>query len=134
MPNPIYIYNSSKGEKELFQPENPNNVKIYSCGPTVYNYNHIGNFRSYIFVDILRRTLKLLGYTLNQTMNITDIDDKIINQSIEKGISTEEFTEPWIKAFFEDLNTLNIEKVEHYPKATDSIDEMLHIISHQLFS
>ncbi len=130
MPNPIYIYNSSKGEKELFQPENPNNVKIYSCGPTVYNYNHIGNFRSYIFVDILRRTLKLLGYTLNQTMNITDIDDKIINQSIEKGISTEEFTEPWIKAFFEDLNTLNIEKVEHYPKATDSIDEMLHIISH----
>jgi cysteinyl-tRNA synthetase len=130
MPNPIYIYNSSKGEKELFHPENPNNVKIYSCGPTVYNYNHIGNFRSYIFVDILRRTLKLLGYTLNQTMNITDIDDKIINQSIEKGISTEEFTEPWIKAFFEDLNTLNIEKVEHYPKATDSIEEMLHIISH----
>jgi cysteinyl-tRNA synthetase len=128
MTKPIYFYNSIKGEKELFQPEDPQNVKIYSCGPTVYNYNHIGNFRSYVFVDTLRRTLKLFGYTLNQTMNITDIDDKIINQSIEKGITIEEFTAPWISIFFEDLKTLHIDPVEHYPKATDSIEEMLHII------
>ncbi len=130
MTKPIYFYNSIKGEKELFEPEDPQNVKIYSCGPTVYNYNHIGNFRSYVFVDTLRRTLKLFGYTLNQTMNITDIDDKIINQSIEKGISIEEFTAPWISIFFEDLKTLHIDPVEHYPKATDSIEEMLHIIAH----
>ena len=125
----IYFYNSITGKKEEFKPENPDEVKIYSCGPTVYNYNHIGNFRSYIFVDILRRTLKLLGYKLNQTMNITDIDDKIINQSIEKNISIEKFTEPWIKAFYEDLEFLKIEKVENYPRATESIQEMLHIIS-----
>lgn len=128
MAKPVYFYNSQKGEKEEFKPKNPLEVKIYSCGPTVYNFNHIGNFRSYIFVDVLRRSLKLLGYKLNQTMNITDIDDKIINQSIQNGITIEEFTEPWIKAFFEDLNTLNIESVEHYPRATDSIDEMIHII------
>ena len=128
MTRPIYFYNSQKGEKELFKPKDPLEVKIYSCGPTVYNFNHIGNFRSYIFVDILRRSLKLLGYQLNQTMNITDIDDKIINQSIQNGVTIEEFTQPWIKAFQEDLDTLSIEKVEHYPRATDSIQEMIHII------
>ncbi len=124
----IYFYNSLSGKKEKFEPEDKNHVKIYSCGPTVYNYSHIGNLRSYMFVDVLRRTLKLLGYKIEQTMNITDIDDKIIRESIARNISIEEFTKPWKEAFFEDLQTLNIEKLEHYPLATESVEEMLKII------
>lgn len=124
----LFFYNSASGSKEEFTPLDPKNVKIYSCGPTVYNFNHIGNFRSYMFVDTLRRSLRLLGFTPNQTMNITDIDDKIIQKSIELGQSISEFTKPWIDAFFEDLEFLKIQKVEHYPKATDSIPEMVDII------
>jgi cysteinyl-tRNA synthetase len=124
----VSFYNSLTGKKEVFEPSDPKRVKIYSCGPTVYNFNHIGNFRSYIFVDVLRRSLQLLGFTLEQTMNITDIDDKIIRESIAKGIEIEEFTEPWMKAFFEDLEILKIAKLEHYPRATQSVDEMLRII------
>ncbi len=124
----VKLYNSYTNKKETFTPENPKEVKIYSCGPTVYNFNHIGNFRSYIFTDVLRRTLKLLGYGLNQTMNITDIEDKIITESIKQGVTVEEFTEKWIKIFFEDLQTLNIEKLEHYPKATESVPEMMDLI------
>jgi cysteinyl-tRNA synthetase len=122
------FYNTKSAQKEPFQPLNPNSVKVYSCGPTVYNYAHIGNIRSFLFVDILRRGLKLAGYKLDQTMNITDIDDKIINESIKKGISVEEFTKPWTEAFFEDLKTLNVETLEHYPKATESIHDMVHIV------
>lgn len=124
----VKFYNSYTNKKEIFKPENKNEVKIYSCGPTVYNYAHIGNFRSFIFSDVLRRSLKLLGYKVNHTMNITDIDDKIINASIEEKISIEEFTSKWTKLFFEDIETLNIEQVEHYPKATDYIDEMTSFI------
>jgi cysteinyl-tRNA synthetase len=124
----VSFFNSYTSKKELFNPEDPNRVRIYSCGPTVYNLNHIGNLRSYLFVDVLRRTLKLLGYGLDQTMNITDIDDKIIKESIEKKISIEDFTAPWIEAFFQDLKTLHIQKLEHYPRATESIEEMMEII------
>ncbi len=120
----VKFYNSYTNKKEIFKPLNPENVKIYSCGPTVYNYAHIGNFRSFIFSDVLRRSLKLLGYKVNHTMNITDIDDKIINASISEKISIEEFTSKWTKVFFDDIETLNIEKVEQYPKATEYIDEM----------
>jgi cysteinyl-tRNA synthetase len=124
----LKFYDSKKGSKVVFQPGDPNRVKLYSCGPTVYNHSHIGNIRSYLFVDVLRRTLKLFGYVPDQTMNITDIDDKIIRESIAQKISIEEFTKPWTEKFFKDLNTLNIETVEHYPKATESIDEMIHMI------
>ncbi len=124
----VYFHNSFSGEKEEFNPKDPKNVSVYSCGPTVYNFAHIGNLRSFMFTDVLRRSLKILGFGLNQTMNITDIDDKIIKNSIEKNMPIEEFTEPWTRAFFDDLNTLKIEKLEHYPRATDSVDEMLVIL------
>ncbi|MEM7181569.1 MAG: cysteine--tRNA ligase [Spirochaetota bacterium] len=124
----VRFYNSLHKQKEDFQPEDKQRVKIYSCGPTVYNYNHIGNFRSYIFVDVLRRSLKLLGYGLQQTMNITDIDDKIIKNSLEKKQTVEEFTAKWTQVFFEDLQTLQIDPVEHYPKATESVDFMTEIM------
>ncbi|HNM02474.1 MAG TPA: cysteine--tRNA ligase [Leptospiraceae bacterium] len=124
----VFFHNSFSGEKEEFIPKDPKSVSIYSCGPTVYNFAHIGNLRSFMFTDVLRRSLKILGYSLNQTMNITDIDDKIIKNSIEKNIPIEEFTKPWTEAFFQDLETLKIEKLEHYPRATDSIDDMLIIL------
>ncbi|WP_411822652.1 cysteine--tRNA ligase [Leptospira sp. 'Mane'] len=124
----FHFYNSKSGKKEPFLPKDPNRVKIYSCGPTVYNFAHIGNIRSFLFVDILRRALRSEGYILDQSMNITDIDDKIINASIEKKISIEEITAPWTKAFFEDLESLNIQKLEHYPKATESINDMVDLV------
>ncbi|MCE9501128.1 MAG: cysteine--tRNA ligase [Leptospira sp.] len=124
----LKFYNTISGEKENFLPENKNNVKIYSCGPTVYNFNHIGNFRYYVFCDVLRRSLKLLGYTPDHSMNITDIEDKIIRDSLAENKSVEEFTQKWTQIFFEDLETLGIEKIEHYPKATESIPDMIDII------
>ncbi len=122
------FYNTKTAKKEEFIPSNPNEVKIYSCGPTVYNFAHIGNIRSFLFVDVLRRALKLGGFHLNQTMNITDIDDKIIREAIAGGVSVEEFTKPWTDAFFEDLKSLNIQSLEHYPKATESIGDMISIV------
>ncbi|TGN18584.1 cysteine--tRNA ligase [Leptospira idonii] len=128
------FYNTKTHKKEPFHPKDPGRVKVYSCGPTVYNFAHIGNIRSFLFVDILRRALKLGGFVPDQSMNITDIDDKIIRESIAKGISVEEFTKPWTAAFFEDLNSLNVQTLEHYPKATESISDMVdlvHKLQHQ---
>ncbi|TGK79707.1 cysteine--tRNA ligase [Leptospira bourretii] len=125
---PFVFQNSKSGKKEPFLPKDPLNVSIYSCGPTVYNFAHIGNIRSFLFVDVLRRSLLLGGYKLNQSMNITDIDDKIINESIKRKISVEEFTKPWTEAFFKDLETLHVQKLEHYPKATESIEDMVGLV------
>jgi cysteinyl-tRNA synthetase len=122
------IFNTLTQKKEEFIPKDPERVKIYNCGPTVYNFNHIGNFRSYIFVDILRRYLKFRGYKLDHTSNITDIDDKIIQNAIKENKTIDEFTEPYIKAFLEDLQTLNIEPVEHRPRATEYIPLMIELM------
>ncbi|TGL62346.1 cysteine--tRNA ligase [Leptospira sarikeiensis] len=124
----IRFYNSLSGEKEVFRPEFPDKVRIYSCGPTVYNFAHLGNLRAFLFVDLLRRTLLSFGYKPDMTMNITDIDDKIIRESIAQEKNIREFTEPWVKAFQEDLDSLNILKLEHYPRATDSIPSMVEMI------
>ncbi len=122
------IFNTLTQKKEELQTIDADEVKIYNCGPTVYNYNHIGNFRSYVFVDILRRYLKFRGYRLNHTSNITDIDDKIIQNAIKENKTIHEFTEIYIKAFLEDLETLNIEPVEHRPKATEHIPSMIELM------
>lgn len=124
----VHFHNSLSGKKEKFSPADPNRVTVYSCGPTVYNFAHIGNLRAFLFVDVLRRSLKLLGYGVDMTMNITDIDDKIIRDSIASKKSIQEFTAPWTEAFFEDLKTVSAEILEHYPKATESIPEMIEII------
>lgn len=124
----LHIYNSASLQKETFQPEDPTRVRIYNCGPTVYNFNHIGNFRSYIFVDLLRRYLKFRGYGIDHASNITDVDDKIIKNAMEKGKSIEEFTAPFIEAFHDDLKLLRIENVEHRPRATRTIGKMHEMV------
>ncbi len=103
-------------------------ITIYSCGPTVYSYSHIGNFRTFVFNDLLRRYLKFRGFTVNHAMNITDVEDKIIAGANSEGITLAEFTGRYTAIFLEDLKSLNIEPVEHMPKATESIDAMIDII------
>lgn len=124
----IQFFDTMTREKKVFNPINPGVVKMYTCGPTVYNYAHIGNFRAYIFEDILRRTLKYLGYKVTQVMNLTDVDDKTIRDSKEAKIPLKVYTQKYIDAFFEDLKQLNIEKAEFYPAATDHIPEMIELI------
>ena len=133
----LRIYNTLSGMIEELTPggvkmsrvEDYPPVTIYACGPTVYSYAHIGNFRTFIFNDFLRRYLQFRGFTVNQTMNITDVDDKTIAGARSEKISLREYTEKFTRIFFDDLKTLNIEPVEHNPRATESIDAMVDIIS-----
>lgn len=106
----------------------PGKVGMYTCGPTVYNFAHIGNFRAYVFEDLLRRHLKYRGYQVTQVMNLTDVDDKIIKACYQTKTPLKEFTKQYIDAFFADLDALGIERAEHYPAATDHIPEMVSII------
>ena len=133
---PLKIYNTMTrrideiipGGIKKNRPEDYPPVTIYSCGPTVYSYAHIGNFRTFISNDFLRRYLKFRGFRVDHAMNITDVDDKTIKGSIQEGITLPEYTGKYTKIFYEDLKTLNIETVEHNPKATESIDEMINIL------
>jgi cysteinyl-tRNA synthetase len=122
------IYNTMSRTKEELVPLEEQHVRMYTCGPTVYNYAHIGNFRAYMFEDLLRRYIKFCGFKVTQVQNLTDVDDKTIRASIEQGLPLKEYTKTYIDAFFEDLSKLNIEPAEHYPAATDYIPEMIHII------
>lgn len=115
-------------ESRALEEVNGPKIRMYTCGPTIYDFAHIGNFRTYVFEDLLRRSLKFFGFSVMQAMNITDIDDKTIRGAITKGIPLKEYTEPFRKAFFEDLHALNIEKVEYYPAATEYIPEMIRLI------
>ncbi len=124
----LQFYNSMSRSKEVFTPIEPGKVKMYTCGPTVYNFAHIGNFRAYMFEDLLRRTIEYAGYDVMQVMNLTDVDDKTIRDSIAEGLALNDFTAKYKKSFFEDIDTLRIEKAEHYPAATDHIPEMIAII------
>ncbi len=124
----LKFYNTLTKEKEEFIPKEEGKVSFYSCGPTVYNYPHIGNYRSYIFADILKRTLTYLGYEVKHIMNITDIDDKTIRDSQKAGKSLKEFTEFYTLEFTKDLAKLNIIPPTTFTKATNYIDKMVEII------
>ncbi|BBI16913.1 cysteinyl-tRNA synthetase [Neochlamydia sp. S13] len=126
--NSLKFFNTEKRTKEIFKPFDDRMVRMYTCGPTVYNFAHIGNFRTYIFEDVLRRTLKFFGYKVMQVMNLTDVDDKTIKGAIAHNITLQEYTKPYIQAFFEDLKSLNIEPAEHYPAATDYLEDMIQMI------
>jgi len=122
------IYNTINRQLEEFSPIEPGHVGMYTCGPTVYNFAHIGNFRAYIFEDLLRRCLKRAGYRVTQVMNLTDVDDKTIAGSKRNGLPLREYTGIYKDAFFADTGKLNIERAEHYPAATDHVPEMIDLI------
>jgi cysteinyl-tRNA synthetase len=124
----LSLYNTLSGKIEEFQPLQDNEVRMYSCGPTVYDYGHIGNFRTFIAVDILRRFLRQSGYQIRHVMNITDVDDKIIRNSARAGVSVKQYTAKYEKAFLEDSSTLNIEQPT-LARATDHIPEMAQFIA-----
>jgi cysteinyl-tRNA synthetase len=125
---PLRLFNTLSAQVEEFRPKDDNLVRMYACGPTVYDYGHIGNFRTFVLVDVLRRYLKQSGYKLNHVMNITDVDDKIIRNASREKVSVQQYTAKYEKAFLEDSRTLNIEPPEHLVRATEHIDEMAHFI------
>src|SRR5712692_7859209 len=124
----IRLHNTLSNQTEPFVPQKPGEVSMYTCGPTVYDYAHIGNYRTFIFQDILRRFLKLRGFRLNHVMNLTDVDDRIIANAAVKNVSIRDYTERFVQAFFEDCKTLSIEAPEHWIRATDNIDSMVELI------
>ena len=125
----LELFNTLSGKIEEFHPLEDNLVRMYACGPTVYDYGHIGNFRTFIVVDTLRRFLKQTGFQLKHVMNITDVDDKIIRNAARDGVTVQEYTKKYREAFLEDADALNIQHPELIVNATDHIQEMAHFIA-----
>ena len=128
----VKFYNSLGRRLEKLEPLELGHVRLYTCGPTVYDRVHIGNLRTFVFEDVLRRTLRFFGYRVTQAMNLTDVEDKIIAAALEAGVDIGAFTAPHVSSFFEDLAALRIERVEHYPRATCHIDEMVAMVEQLL--
>jgi cysteinyl-tRNA synthetase len=126
---PLRLYNTLSGKVEEFSPESDNTVRMYACGPTVYDYGHIGNFRTFVAVDILRRFLRQSGYKLQHVMNITDVDDKIIRNAARDKKTVQEYTRKYEDAFLEDMGSLNLERPERVVRATEHIQEMAEFIA-----
>jgi len=124
----LRLYNSLTKKIETFTPINPGEVRYYACGPTVYNYSHIGNLRSYVFADLVKRFLTFKGFKVIHCMNITDVDDKTIRDSQKAGQSLRDYTTFYLESFLEDLKSLNILLPDHMPRATDEIDDMVRMI------
>src|SRR5271155_4053600 len=124
----IRLHNTMGGETEAFVPLKAGEVRMYTCGPTVYDYAHIGNFRTFVFQDILRRFLKLRGFKMLHVMNLTDVDDRIIANAAAAGVGIREYTEKFVQAFFADCKVLSIESPEHWIRATDHIEDMVKLI------
>lgn len=125
---PIFFSNTLKNLKEEFKPIKEGNVGLYTCGPTVYNYIHIGNLRTFLWEDVLKRFLEFEGFKVKHIMNITDVDDKTIRDSKKEGLSLKEFTIKYTEAFFEDIKSVRIKFADLYPRATEHINEMIEII------
>ena len=124
----ICFFNTLTRRKEKFVPIESGKVGLYTCGPTVYDYAHIGNFRAFLFEDLLKRWLEYRGYKVTHVMNLTDVDDKTIRGSQKQQFPLEKYTEHYAKAFFEDIKALNIEPADYYPKATGHIPEMVALV------
>lgn len=124
----IRFFNTLSGSLEDFKPITPGEVRLYTCGPTVYDYPHIGNYRAYIFEDLLKRFLLFAGFKVTHVMNITDVDDKTIKGAARLGISLPDYTAKYIEAFFEDIKTLRILKADFYPRATEHIPDMVRMV------
>jgi cysteinyl-tRNA synthetase len=124
----LKLFNTLSRSLEDFHPLEEGHVRYYACGPTVYNYVHIGNLRTFLWNDLLRRYLEWKGYRVTFVMNLTDIDDKIIRGASERGVDILTFAEPYTKAFFENLEALRIRRADIHPKATEHIDEMVRLV------
>lgn len=124
----IRFFNTLSGSVEEFRPLRPDEVGLYTCGPTVYNFQHIGNLRAYVFEDLLKRFLVFSGLRVRHVMNLTDVDDKTIKGAAAAGVSLREYTAKYVDGFFADLKTLGLVAADHYPRATDHIPEMAAII------
>src|SRR5947207_357364 len=122
------LYNTLTRSLDPFAPADGKTVRMYSCGPTVYNPAHLGNFRTFLFTDLLRRALQLRGWRPHQVMNLTDVDDKIIKRANEQGKRISEITEPITQVFFADRDYLRIQPAESYPKATDFVPQMIDLV------
>lgn len=125
----IKLYNALTHKKNVFKALKKGSVGLYTCGPTVYDYAHIGNLRTYIFEDLLKRVLKIHGYRVKHIMNITDVEDKIIRDATKMGVDIYEFVKPYEETFQDDLQSLHILPASKYPKATGHIPEMIQLIS-----
>ncbi len=123
------LHNTFGGTKDVFEPLEPGLVRMYTCGPTVWNFAHVGNLRAFLFYDLIRRHLRVAGFRVTHVMNLTDIDDRILDQAMHAGTTIEEYIEPYARAFFEDMATLRAQPAEHYPRATEHIPEMVDMIS-----
>jgi len=125
---PLKLHNTLTRQKEEFIPVTPGRVGFYLCGPTVYDYFHIGNGRPFVVFDVFRRYLRYRGYQVRFVMNLTDIDDKIINRANELGVSSQEIAQKYTNAFFEDIQKLGVQPADVYPKATEHINDIIHLI------
>jgi len=125
----IRFYNTLTRKKEIFKPINEGKVSLYTCGPTVYNRAHIGNFRTFIFEDVLKRVLQLVGYNVKHVMNITDVDDKTIKKAHDENKKLNKITSKYTAEFMEDLQALKILPADLFPAATDHIQNMIAMIS-----
>ena len=122
------LYNTLSRLTEPFAPADGRTVRMYTCGPTVYNPAHLGNFRTFLFEDLLRRSLALRGWAVEQVMNVTDVDDKIIKRASERGLTIRQVTDPVVGVFHEHRKYLRIQPAEHYPRATDFIPQMIALV------
>jgi len=124
----LRLFNTLTRRLEAFEPMEEGHVRVYTCGPTIYDFPHIGNYRTFLFEDVLRRTFELFGLRVTQVQNLTDVDDRTIQRANESGASLREYTDRYAAAFFEDLATLRVEPAEHYPRATEYVPQMIDII------
>ena len=128
----LELHNTMSGIKEEFAPLQPGHASMYTCGPTVWNFAHVGNLRAFLFYDLLRRQLQVGGHRVTHVMNLTDIDDRILDQAMHAGITITEYVKPYERAFFEDMLELRARPAEYYPRATQHIPEMVRMISRLL--
>jgi cysteinyl-tRNA synthetase len=121
----LTLYNTLTRSRDPFEPQDPDQVRVYACGPTIYDHAHIGNFRSFLVSDLVHRYLEWRGYGVRFVMNLTDVDDKTIDRAVEKGVTVEEYTEPYGAAFLETCRTLGVRDADAYPRATEHVGRMV---------
>ncbi|HKB33063.1 MAG TPA: cysteine--tRNA ligase [Candidatus Dormibacteraeota bacterium] len=125
----LKLHNTLTGTRDVFEPLKAGHAGMYTCGPTVWNYAHVGNLRAFLVYDLIRRHLQVSGYDVTHVMNLTDIDDRILDQAMHAGVTIPEYVKPYVAAFFEDMAALRAQPATHYPRPTEHIPEMVEMIN-----